>query len=313
MRTLIDIEGSAPPGSGSVVTIGTFDGVHLGHRGLIMRTIELARETGSESVALTWDRHPAVTLRPDHVPPLLSSFERKLELLEATGIDATAVIRFDKEFSEMSPDDFVRSILVRSLGARHVLVGNGWRFGRGAKGDMTLLRELGRELGFEVHDVDLLVIDREPVSSSRVRRVLTEGNAELARVLLGRPFDIDGRVVRGAARGKDLGFPTANLEVDPVLARPPIGVYAGLARVQDVTKPAAISVGVNPTFGGQVGKSPVNLEAYLLDFEAEIYDATVRLEFWKRLRDEIHFLTVEDLIAQMNLDVAHTRAVVGAA
>ncbi len=311
MRTLIDLDSTPPPDQGSVVTIGTFDGVHLGHRGLIMRTIELARETGAESVALTWDRHPAATLRPDRMPPLLSSLDRKLELLEATGVDATALLRFDKEFSEMSPEDFVRSVLVESLAVRHILVGHDWRFGHGAKGNVELLQELGRELGFEVHGVDLLVVEGEAVSSSRVRRVLGEGDAELARVLLGRPFDIDGRVVRGADRGKDLGFPTANLEADPVLARPPIGIYAGLADVQGLTKPAAISIGVNPTFGGQVGTSPVNLEAYLLDFEADIYDSVVRLEFWKRLRDEVHFTSVDDLVAQMNVDVEQTRSVIG--
>ena len=149
------------------------------------------------------------------------------------------------------------------------------------------------------------------MSSSRVRAAIKEGDLELARVLLGRPYDVDGVVVRGAARGKDLGFPTANLEVEPGLARPPLGVYAGLAHVNGTSKPAAISIGVNPTFGGEIGKSPVSIEAYLLDFSAEIYDATVRLEFWKRLREEVRFDTVDALVQQMERDVEETRSTVG--
>ena len=292
---------------GSVVTVGTFDGVHLGHRGLIARTIEKAEELGAESIALTWDRHPAETLRPDKAPPLLSTPERKRELLEETGVDALAILPFDKELSLMSAEDFVRDVLVRGLGTRSVLVGHDWRFGHKARGDVPLLTELGLDLGFEVEGVDLQTVAGEPVTSSRARKAITGGDMELARVLLGRPFDVDGVVVRGASRGKGIGYPTANLDVEPAIARPPIGIYAGVARVGDRRISAAISIGVSPTFGGEPGKSPVTIEAYLLDFNEEIYDQTVRLEFWKRLRDELKFDSVDALVAQMDEDVALTR------
>lgn len=296
---------------GASVTIGTFDGVHLGHRGLIMRTIEDAVQRGSTSVAITWDRHPAATLRPDKMPPLLSSAERKIELLEQTGIDAIVVLPFDDEFSHLSPEGFIEKVLAHGLGTRSIFVGHDWRFGHKAAGSVQLLRDKAGHFGFDVHGVELQTVAGEPVTSSRIRRAVAGGDVELARALLGRPFDLDGRVVRGAARGKDLGFPTANLDIDPLLARPPLGVYAGVAHVAGLTKPAAISVGVNPTFGGEVGKSPVSVEAFLLDFTQEIYDEVARLEFWFRLRDEARFDSIDDLIVQMNLDVEETRRLIG--
>ena len=226
------------------------------------------------------------------MPPLLSGSERKMELLEETGLGAVAILPFDKELSLMPAEDFVRDVLVHGLGTRSVLVGHDWRFGHKARGDVPLLGRLGRQLGFEVAGVELQTVDGEPVTSSRARKAVTEGDMDLARVLLGRPFDVDGVVVPGAARGKDLGYPTANLDVDPALARPPIGIYAGVAGVDERKIAAAISVGVSPTFGGEAGTSPVTIEAYLLDFDDDLYDQTIRLEFWKRLRDELKFDSV---------------------
>lgn len=311
MIKMVGMHALEAPEGGASVTIGTFDGVHLGHRGLIMRTIEDAVQRGSTSVAITWDRHPAATLRPDKMPPLLSSAERKIELLEQTGIDAVVVLPFDDEFSHLPPEGFIEKVLADGLGTRSIFVGHDWRFGHKATGDVQLLRDKAERFGFDVHGVELQTVAGEPVTSSRIRRAVAGGDVELARALLGRPFDLDGQVVRGAARGKDLGFPTANLDIDPVLARPPLGVYAGVAHVAGLTKPAAISVGVNPTFGGEVGKSPVSVEAFLLDFTQEIYDEVVRLEFWFRLRDEARFDSIDDLIAQMNLDVEETRRLIG--
>jgi riboflavin kinase/FMN adenylyltransferase len=311
MRTLVGIGALESSDRGSVVTIGTFDGVHLGHRGLIMQTIDRARELDATSVAITWDRHPAATLRPAAMPALLSSPERKIELLEETGVDMTVVLPFDEEFSQLSPQEFTQRVLVDGLGTRAVFVGHDWRFGHRARGNVDLLTEAGRQAGFEVDGVGLQTVAGEAVSSSRVRRAVADGDVELARVLLGRPYDLDGRVVKGAARGKDLGFPTANLEVDPSLARPSLGIYAGVAHVVGSTKPAAISVGTNPTFGSEDGAAPVTIEAYLLDFEREIYDETVRLEFWNRLRDEMAFDSVDALVAQIEKDVAETRRLLG--
>ena len=293
------------------VTIGTFDGVHLGHRALIARCIATAKRLGVEAAIVTWDRHPLETLRPDKAPPLLSSPERKVELLGETGADVLWVLPFDHEFSTWPPERFVDDVLIAGLGARAVVIGDGWRFGHKAAGNITLLEELGSARGFEVEAMTLAQAEGRNVSSSRTRALVTGGEVEEAAGLLGRHFDIDGLVVHGDGRGKDLGFPTANLDCDARVARPPLGVYAGRLRVGDSWFAAAISVGVNPTFGGEEGISPVRIEAYVLDMERDIYGKQVRLEFWKRLRDELKFDRVEDLIEQMGRDVTATRALVG--
>ena len=273
--------------------------------------MDTAADTGGTSGVITWDRHPAATLRPDKMPPLLASQERKIELIEDMGADLVVVLPFDERLSHLSPEDFARQVLASGLNATHVFVGANWRFGHKAAGDVPQLESLGKELGFAVEGVGLQTVAGEPVSSSRVRRAVADGDMVSARALLGRPFDVDGVVVRGAARGKGLGFPTANLDIDPALARPPIGVYAGVAHVNGSRHSAAINIGVNPTFGGERGTSPVNVEAYILDFSNDIYDEVVRLEFWKHLRDEKRFDSVDDLVAQMHLDVEETRRIVG--
>jgi riboflavin kinase/FMN adenylyltransferase len=298
-----------PPPEGSAITIGTFDGVHLGHRALIARTVERAGELGAASVVLTWDRHPAATLRPDRAPRLLTSPERKIELLSATGVDTIVVIPFDEDLASLPPEGFVREVLVSGLGARAVTVGEGWRFGHKAAGDVELLRSLGSELGFEAEGMALQEVAGGPASSSRIRRAVAEADLELARTLLGRPHDISGRVVRGAGRGRGLGFPTANLAVAADQALPPIGVYAGQAEVIGLTKPAAVNIGVNPTFGGKEG-SDLSIEAYLLDLDADIYGQKLRLELWQRLREEVHFGSVGELVAQIDSDVTATRELV---
>lgn len=309
MRSIVGRRSLEAPPEGTAVAIGTFDGVHLGHRALIANAVEAAERAGAMSAVLTWDRHPTVTLRPDKVPPLLSGPERRTELLSHTGIDLLAVVEFDEEFSHQSPERFVSSVLSEGLGARSVHVGHDWRFGHKAAGDVELLVALGKEHGFEVAAVELQEVAGGPVTSSRIRTAIGEGDVELARSLLGRPYDIDAVVVRGEARGKSLGYPTANLDVDPTVARPPIGIYAGIAHVAGHTKPAAISVGTNPTF--ETGGS-VRVEAYLLDFEQEIYDERIRLEFWKHLRGERRFGSGEELVEQMAKDVDATRAAVTA-
>jgi riboflavin kinase/FMN adenylyltransferase len=249
-----------------------------------------------------------MTLRPEVAPRLLSTPERKLELLDNTGVDAVAVLPFTEELSHLSPEDFVDQVLVNGLKARAVFVGEGWRFGHKRAGDMDLLRKLGEENGFEAHAVTLASEDGDAVSSSRIREAVAAGHLNVARRLLGRPFDIDGVVVGGDKRGRDLGFPTANIECDPHLAYPARGVYAGRARVDQSWFSAAVNVGVNPTFGGDPEVTPVRVEAFLLDFEGDLYDRTIRVEFHQRLRDEMRFAVVDDLVAQMATDVAETRA-----
>jgi riboflavin kinase/FMN adenylyltransferase len=308
VKTLVGLQSLRPPESGSAVTVGTFDGVHLGHRALIARTIAEAAERSLASVVVTWDRHPNETLRPERTPKLLSSPDRKTELLAATGIDVLAVLPFDRELSMWPPERFASAVLADGLGARSVFVGAGWRFGHKAAGDVTLLEKLGAELGFDAGGLSLTTHDGSPVSSSRAREAVAAGDVELAEVLLGRPFDVDGKVVKGAGRGIDLGFPTANFEVAPKLVRPRRGVYAGRARVESTWYAAAINVGVNPTFGGDEATTPVMVEAYLLDFDGDLVGQTLRVEFLKRLRDELKFDSVDDLVAQMARDVEATRA-----
>lgn len=307
MITTVGIEALEAPMEGTAITVGTFDGVHLGHRSLIARTISEADRLGSRSVVLTWDRHPLMTLRPEAAPRLLSAPQRKLELLEGTGIDQVAILPFTEELSHLSPEDFVDQVLVKGLGARAVFVGEGWRFGHGRAGDMDLLQKMGAENGFEATPIDLASEDGDAVSSSRIREAVAAGHLNVARRLLGRPFDIDGVVVGGDKRGTGLGFPTANIECDPHLAYPSRGVYAGRALVGDSWFAAAINVGVNPTFGGDPEVTPVRVEAFLLDFEGDLYEQTLRVEFHQRLRDEMRFSSVDDLISQMRLDVDKTR------
>jgi riboflavin kinase / FMN adenylyltransferase len=309
MKAMVGLEALQPAERGAAITIGTFDGLHLGHRSLIAQTIELGRGRNLESTVVTWDRHPFVTLRPGRVPPLLTSQGRRVELIEGTGADTLIVLPFDKELSSWSPERFATEVLAKKLGARTVVVGHGWRFGRGATGDVPLLKRLGDDLGFDVVAASLTTVAGDAASSSRARAAVAAGEMELARALLARPFDMDGIVVRGAGRGADLGYPTANLAVDPALVMPARGAYAGRARASGLWYPAAISVGVAPTFGGD---SAVTVEAYLLDFEADLYGESLRVEFWKHLHDDLAFETVPELIRQIDADVEATQSVLGA-
>ncbi|MDQ3982103.1 MAG: bifunctional riboflavin kinase/FAD synthetase [Actinomycetota bacterium] len=318
-RVVVGIEALEAPPHGSAVTIGTFDGVHLGHRALVARTVAEARERGLTPVILTWDRHPAMTLRPDAAPPMLSSPERKIELLREAGADLVAVLPFDVPLSQRTPESFVEDVLVKGLGARLVLVGRGWRFGKGRAGSVELLEELGRGFGFEARGVSLEEVGGEAASSSRVRAAVTSGDLVLAERLLGRPFDLDGVVEHGDSRGAGLGYPTANVAIDPTIASPPVGVYAGRAKVRAAASagapkkggrswfPAATNIGVNPTFGGQ---GPPRIETYLLGFEGDLYGRPLRVEFWQRLRDERRFGSADELVAQMGRDVAATEKIV---
>jgi riboflavin kinase/FMN adenylyltransferase len=291
----------------SAVTIGTFDGVHLGHQALLRTTLETASRRGLGAVALTWDRHPAMTLRPEVAPPLLTSTERRFELLARGGIEV-AVLPFDDVLSHLSPEDFAAEILARRLHARAVIVGRGWRFGHRARGNVATLQELGTRLDFDVLPQPLTEARGGPVSSTRIRAAVAAGDMDETGGLLGRRWDFDGTVIHGDKRGAGLGYPTANLLLDPALARPARGIYAGRAQRNGSSHPAAVSVGVNPQFGGEPGRSPVRIEAYLLDFEGDLYGEVLRVELHAKLRDERAFDSVEQLVRQMDLDVEATRA-----
>ena len=307
MKTLEGLEALTPPRAGSAVAVGTFDGVHVGHRAVITRAVEDARAQGIASAVLTWDRHPAATLRPGSEPPLLTSAERKAELVGDLGADLLVVLAFDAALARWPAERFATDVLARGLGARSVWVGRGWRFGHRAAGDVALLERLGERLGFAAHGVDLAEVAGGPASSSRARAAVAGGDLGLARALLGRPFDLDGTVVRGEGRGRSLGYPTANLRVDPALLRPARGIYAGEGLMGGRRHKAAVSVGVNPTFGGEES-SATRIEAYLMGLDEDLYGQRIRIAFLRRLRDERKFDSLTALTEQMATDVRQAEA-----
>ena len=285
------------------VAIGTFDGVHRGHRAVVGAALD-AREPDVGAAVLTFHPHPLVVLRPDVAPPAISTLERRLAILAGLGVDAALVVPFTRELSALSPEDFVADYVVRGLGATFVAVGSGFHFGHRAAGDVALLRRLGLEHGFAVHQVPLVGAD-EPVSSTRIRTAIAAGDVESARQLLARPHCVEGEVVVGDRRGRELGYPTANLAVPEHLAVPPDGVYAGwLVRADGTRMPAAISVGTNPTFGPHARR----VEAYVLDRDdLELYGERVCVEFGWYLRGQITFDGIDPLLVQMAEDVERSR------
>jgi len=302
----VDVPETASPGlHGCVATIGVYDGVHLGHRRVVE---QLRREAGTdqEVTVVTFDRHPLSVLRPELAPKMLTTLERKLSLLEQAGVDRCCVIPFDLARSEEDPEHFVKDLLVDRLAVRSIAVGEDFRFGRDRRGDVALLRELGARFGFTVNSVPLAEQDNEPISSTRIRQLVSDGAVEQARQLLGRPFSVSGRVEHGDGRGgPELGFPTANLGVDASLAQPGPGIYAGtFTRQNGEHYVSAISVGRRPTF--YEAADPL-IECFLIDFSGDLYGETVEAAFHVKLRDELRFDSVEALIDQMHKDVAKTK------
>src|SRR6476620_11790789 len=263
------------------IAIGTFDGVHVGHRQVIDRA----------DTVLTFEPHPLSVLHPDAAPKLIMPFEIKRDVIEGLGVDELVVIPFDRSFSTIPPEEFCSRILVDTLGAERVSVGENFRFGAKAKGDPEMLAS---------REVPLVEVDGEIVSSTRIRSLVAAGEVETATSCLGAPFLLEGSVVEGDGRGRTLGFPTANLVPSDELVSPGHGVYAAFANGQ----PAAVNVGVRPTF--ETGRGLL-VEAYLIDFEGDLYGQTLRVAFIARLRGERRFPSVEDLIAQMHLDVGEAR------
>jgi riboflavin kinase / FMN adenylyltransferase len=292
----------------SVVTIGFFDGVHLGHQEVIRRTVEVSGERDARSVAVTFDRHPREILTPGEEPRLLTTVERKASLIEACGIDVLVVLEFTKEFSQISAEDFVGDVLVGGLHAVHARVGANFTFGHHAAGNVQTLHEVGAPLGMTADEVGLFTIEGRVVSSSSIREALGAGDLAWPRTALGRRYAVDGEVVSGAGRGKGLGYPTANLRTWPRLLLPGQGIYAGIAELEDGSRyVAAIDVGTNPTFGSE----PLHVEAFLLDFpDDELRGDTLTVEFWERLRDEVKFDSVERLVGAIADDVQRTRSLV---
>jgi riboflavin kinase/FMN adenylyltransferase len=297
----------APGGWGRcVVTIGVFDGVHRGHQEIIGRAVERAADTGLPAVVLTFDPHPSEVVRPGSHPTMLTTPRRKAELLEDLGVDVLCVLPFTLEFSRLGPAEFAHQVLVEHLHAAAVVVGENFRFGHKAAGDVPLLRELGARFGFATEAVPIMGSDDTTFSSTFIRSCIDAGDVVSAGRALGREHRIEGVVVRGDRRGRELGYPTANVETAPHAAVPADGVYAGRFVRQGVLRPAAISIGSNPTFEGRERRT----EAYVLDFDGDLYGEHVAVDFVTRLRGMERFDDVAALQAQMAKDVARTRRLV---
>ena len=291
------------------LAIGNFDGVHLGHAALLAEARARAARRGGQSAVLTFTPHPARLFAPDRAPPLIMSLDRRLELIAAAGIDVAVVEPFTREFAAIEAPAFVRDVLVRDLRARDAVVGYDFSFGRGRAGNAQALTELGAGAGLDVAVIPPVAIEGVPCSSTRIRELVSAGDTVAAARLLGRPFELEGPVRRGAGRGRGLGFPTANIAPEGQL-RPRLGIYAARARVLDgplagTERAAALSVGRNPTFAD--AGDTVTVEAYLLDFDADLYDRRLRIEVGARLRNELRFDSIEALIAQITEDVAQVR------
>lgn len=313
MEIITDPARCEPPPGGSAVTIGAYDGVHLGHQALLGQLHTRAKADGLTTVVVTFDRHPAAVVRPESAPLLLCDLDQKLELLAATGVDRTVVIPFDTERANETAEEFVDEILVRGLDARVVVVGEDFHFGHGRKGNVALLTALGRDYGFKVIGARLTGDGTGAVSSTRIRTLVAAGDVVGAARLLGRPHEVRGTVVHGDGRGgRVLGFPTANMMIDDAIALPADGIYAGyFTRADGSVHPAAISVGRRPTFY-EPGTASVLVEAYLLHFDGDLYGELSRVSFVCRLRDERQFDSVDALIAQMHQDAAEAERVLSA-
>ncbi len=321
MRVITDLSSSPWPdvasagGSDrSVLTIGAYDGVHQGHQAIIAQVRRGAAELDARSVVVTFDRHPASIVRPESAPNLLTDLDQKLELLAATGIDATVLVRFDEAQAGEEPQSFVDRVLVGCLAAQRIVVGDDFHFGSHRQGNVSLLRKLGIQHDFDVEPLELLArqdgVD-EPISSTAIRRAMAGGQVELAASMLGRPFQARGVVVHGDQRGRLLGFPTANVEVPNVICLPADGVYAGWYLTPEGTRhPCAINLGRRPTFYEHADHSL--LEAHLIDFDGDLYEQKARVEFTHFLRSERKFEGIEALVAQLNHDVEHARDVLDA-
>jgi riboflavin kinase/FMN adenylyltransferase len=311
MRVVRNLEDVTRVSDGSVVTIGAYDGVHLGHQRVLHLVRELASARGLEAAVVTFDRHPAQVVRPESAPKLLTSLDQKLELLDATGdVDVCCVLTFDEARSHETAEDFVTEVLVEKLRARRVVVGEDFHFGHKRGGNVPLLGRMGAELGFEVLGLALVAVEGDGggtiYSSTRIRELLAEGDVTEAARLLGRPHEVRGIVTEGDRRGRTLGFPTANLTVPSEICLPADGIYAGTFVADDgVSRPAAISLGRRPTFYDHADMSL--LEAYVLDFDGDLYGQQAGVRFVERLRGEQRFDSVDALVEQMSRDVEATR------
>lgn len=309
MEVLIGTDAATTDTRPTVATVGMFDGVHLGHRVLFDRVLAEAKRRGARAGVVTFDPHPLDVLAPDKAPCMLTTVEQRLALFEEAGFDVALVLPFNRELAALSPREFAREALVEELHVCKILVGEDFRFGHDRAGDVGTLRDIGRRDGFEAEAVGLVEGDEGKISSSDVRLLLRRGYVDAVTTLLGRPYRLAGTVVEGDKRGRGLGFPTANIAPHPRACLPALGVYAGWWRWDGRRLPAAINVGVRPTFKEH---DPPLCEVYVLDFSGDLYGQSGEVEFVAYLRPEERFDSVEALVEQMGRDVDQTRARLGA-
>jgi riboflavin kinase / FMN adenylyltransferase len=304
MKAFSDIEDQELSVTGSVVTLGNFDGIHLGHQALVRHTVEESKRLGYPSIVLTFEPHPLKVLAPERAPRLLLTYQDKLDLFQTYGVDIVVAQRFDRQFASITAEDFVRRFLVGRLRTKKLWVGRDLRFGQGRKAGTKDLMRMAPQVGFQVGVLDPISSNGVRISSSRIRGLVETGCVDEVQPMLGRYHFVSGRVVTGQGRGRKLGFPTANISIQTEVI-PLNGIYATLIEVKNRRWPSVSSVGVNPTFG----EGPRTVESFIFDLESDIYGETAKLFFVKRIRDEKKFATVEDLIAQMHRDVDHARAI----
>jgi len=288
----------------SVVTIGNFDGLHLGHQELLRQAREEANQLHVPLVVVSFDPHPGKVLYPQKAPEIIKTQKQKRDLLRQMGVDIFFVIRFTPELSRMEPEDFVTDILVGTLGAQRILVGHGFAFGRKRRGNVAMLEEMGARMGFGVKAVSSVMLDGEVVSSSRIRTLLKNGRVRQANRLLGRSYYMEGIVIRGEQLGRKLGYPTANILSENELT-PMLGVYATRTRLGDRLMPSVTNIGFKPTFGGRT----IVVETHIFDFDEDIYGEQIGVEYVAFIRPEERFDRIEDLVAEIRNDCALSREI----
>lgn len=305
MRIVYGLENIIPSHRRSVIAIGMFDGVHKGHQRIIKTTVKKAKQKRAQSVVFTFNRHPLEVVKPGSHPPILTSSPLKARLIELLGVDLLVVIHFTKTFSELSPNEFVNKIS-QTMNIEEIVVGENFRFGKGAAGDVAFLKSYGKNKGFQVTSLSLVKAEGDSISSTRIRRLLKEGNLTAVRSILGRFPIVTGLVVAGVGRGSLLGFHTANIETPDKASLPGRGVYAGFIRIgEGRRKKCAISIGTAPTFSGTKSR----LEAHILGFKGDIYGKQVELEIKAKIRDEKKFEDARALARQIARDVKRVKEI----
>lgn len=311
MEIIDRIEKITTPYLNAVITIGNFDGVHLGHRALFQKVIEKAKEIGGRSVVMTFEPHPIRVLKKNGQPPLITLYEQKVELIEKSGIDVLVCIHFTPEFASLTATEFVEDLLMKRIGMKAIVVGEDYTFGKNREGDISLLRSFGEQMQFEVIAVDKIQISDElpgRISSTKIRELVTEGNVDEAQELLGRYYQIRGIVVPGRDRGGELvGYPTANVNLYDELC-PKAGIYAVRVECEGEIHNGVANIGYSPTFGDHA----FTVEVHILNFNKDVYNRKIRVNFIKRIRDEIKFTNISELSAEIGRDIIKAQKILSA-